>query len=98
MVAVIVSWSVHTAFSESSIKKLKSLTETVAWNAAPALKTVQLMLSLSIPMKAVAVQPISSTAGLPNFAARLQQTAVAKFHLQMTEACTTRFYEVFNTS
>jgi len=46
LVAETVSWSARTASSEFVIKKLKSLTKTVAWNVAHALKTVRLMLSL----------------------------------------------------
>lgn len=46
LVAETVNWSARTASSEFVIKKLKSLTKTLAWNVAHALKTVQLTLSL----------------------------------------------------
>lgn len=75
-VAATANWSAPTASLEFGMERPTSPIKTRVWNVVPALRTAQLMPSLSIPMTAAAVPPISSTAGLQEYVGRVSQEKV----------------------
>ena len=85
-VAVTANWSAPTVSSGLKAKKPCSSMQIPAWSAAPAPKTARQTPSMLIRMMAAAAQPISLTAGSPDFEGRLHPDAAAEFPANTSNA------------